>query len=192
MDWKTLAKNKWLLAIAAIGMLLLLIGSFFPPQKAKPTVSAMTSGTGQENNSTETSDNGSSNTPTQAALVEQSYDQQLEQILGQIQGINAVTVMVTVDSTGTLKVAQNRQSTKTANSGGSTTTTENDQVYSANNGEGDSSPFVVGNEQPSVRGVLVTVNADDFATAKAEIIESITNVLDVPAYKISVEPQKEN
>ncbi|GMA60616.1 hypothetical protein NZD89_13420 [Alicyclobacillus fastidiosus] len=197
MDLKTLLKNKWLLFIAAVGMLLLLVGSYLPSKHATPTLATSTLGltgnsTGQGSPSTGTSSSGASQ--DSVADIEQSYDSQLESILVKIQGVHAVTVMVTVDSSGTLSVAQNNSSSRTVTGSGasaSTTTTENDQIYTSDNGGGGNGPFVLSNIQPTVMGVLVTVNADDFATAKSEIIESITNVLDVPAYKISVEPQKE-
>ncbi|EPZ48957.1 hypothetical protein [Alicyclobacillus acidoterrestris] len=197
MDLKTLFKNKWLLFIAAIGILLLLIGSYLParhnPTSAVPTLGA--AATGDSGGSASTPPTNGAGQGDAVTQIEESYDSQLENILGKIAGIHAVTVMVTVDSTGTLNVAKNNSSSKTVTGSGSsssTTTTENDQIYTSNNGTGGNGPFVLSNVQPNVRGVLVTVNADDFAVAKSEIVESITNVLDVPAYKISVEPQKEN
>lgn len=198
MDWKVLTKNKWLLFLAAVGVLLLLIGSFIPSRSARPTFSPL--------NPAAASQRGDSSQPqaqtadtsqiSSASELEASYDQQLEQILSTIAGIHAVKVMVTVDSSGTLSVAKNDSASKTVSGAGgstsTTTTTKTDQIYTAGSSGQGGAPYVLSRQQPKVRGVLVTVNADDFVVAKSEIIESITNVLDVPEYKISVEPQKDN
>lgn len=196
MDWKVLLKNRWLLFLAGVGVIMLITSSFFPShpsRKAAATVAPSGSETlltqrqGAGNSTSVTS----SNPLNTAADIERQYDQSLENILGRIQGIHGVTVMVTVNSSGILHVAKNNTASTTVSGSGqsrSSTKSETAQIYS---GSVDSSgPYVLSNAQPQVKGVLVTVSADDFATAKSEIIQSITNVLDVPAYKISVEPQK--
>ncbi|WAH39001.1 hypothetical protein [Alicyclobacillus dauci] len=195
MDFKTLFQNKWLLAMAGIGILLLLVGSFFPPKADRPALSESVSVSQGSQPQTGTENTSGTNQAMTVEQIEAGYDQNLQQILSQIQGIHSIHVMVTVDSSGILTVAKNDSSSKTVSGSGSTqstTTSQSDQIYSGGNGVGGSGPYVLSTVQPNVRGVLVTVSADDFVVAKSEIIESITNVLDVPAYKISVEPQKGN
>jgi stage III sporulation protein AG len=189
MDLKPILNNKWLLVLGLIGILFLVIG---------PTLSQMVSIVSHPtaalpSNQTDTSGN-STNAVTPLTSYENAYDKQLTQMLSKIEGIHHVAVMVTLDSTGSVEVANNtKTSTQTQTSGStgkSTSTTSDTEVFTESNGSGNRVPYVVNRVTPQVRGVLVTVNANDFYVAKSEIIDAITNVLDVPAYKISVEPQK--
>lgn len=195
VEWKLLLKNRWLLFLAGVGAIMLITSSFFPSHASHSTTAALTTAAGTtaghgQTGSTAVSTPQATASDT-AADIERRYDLSLESILGQIQGIHGVTVMVTVNSSGILDVAKNNTSSDTVSGSGeskSSTKSETAQIYSG--GSGSSGPYVLSSAVPQVKGVLVTVNADDFATAKSEIIQSITNVLDVPAYKISVEPQK--
>lgn len=195
MDFQRVFKNKWLIAIGIIGVLLLVISSIGARKNSTETIapasafSTNTTPSGPTSTTTNTGDSLIAN----AQALENSYDAQLESILSKIAGIHAVTVMVTVNDSGSVTVAKNDTRTNTVTGSGSNasqTSSESDQIYSGSSENGG--PYVLSSSLPHVMGVLVTVRADDFIVAKAEIIESITNVLDVPAYKISVEPQKGN
>ncbi len=195
-NFNALVKNKWVLVLGVLGVLLLLFGSAFGGSgKAN---SGIASAESNQNPSPEgqNTPNGSPTAQAQLALAyETQFDKQLENILSKIDGINHVNVMATVDSTEILKLANNDMQTNSTQKNGQTTstsTTTNDQIFTTRNSDGSMAPVVVERVEPQVRGVLVTVAANDFTLAKAEIIESIQNVLDVPAYKISVEPQKVN
>ncbi|MCL6631650.1 MAG: hypothetical protein K6T63_03380 [Alicyclobacillus herbarius] len=184
MEWKRLLENKWLVVLGVIGVLCLLIGSFWPGSVA--AVATMSKNTGKSVSNTK------SDARTSTSGDSQQLDQQLTKMLQNIAGIHRVSVMITFDSNGSVEVANNVRKTITKQGGrsGSESTTTDTEVFSQRNGDGSDSPYVISRKTPTVRGVLVTVNADDFDLAKAEIIDAITNVLDVPAYKISVEPQK--
>ena len=189
MDWKPIVQNRWLLVLGALGVALLLFGSMW--NKTGPSVSTLAS-SGSSGNTTATNSTAAT-LSADASLIdpalafENAYDTQLSNILDQIAGVNSVHVMVTLDSTESLRLAQNVQSTKQASS-----STVNQQTMTVRLPDGSTEPVVIQRLAPAVRGVLVTVNATDFYTAKAEILDAITNVLDVPAYKISIEPQKQN
>ncbi|QQE76976.1 hypothetical protein [Alicyclobacillus sp. SO9] len=187
MDLKPIMQNKWLLVLGLIGVLFLLVGPILGQNvnlhKNNRTVSTLAK---PGSNSTSSSNQGG---------IQSAYEKQLASMLDNIQGINKVSVMVTLDSSGSVKVANDtRTSTQTqnaTNSGqASSSTTTDKQVFTQTNQNGDKVPYVIQRTTPKVRGVLVTVSAKDFYVAKSEIINAITNVLDVPAYKISVEPQK--
>lgn len=188
MDLRPIMQNKWLLVLGLFGVLLLLVGPVLGRNvnlhNNKPVVSTSTKPAANSTNSS-----------SQTGASQSSYDKQLTAMLQNIQGINNVSVMVTLDSNGSVKVANDTrtsvQSQQSSNSGQvSNSTTTDTQVFTQSNPNGDKVPYVVERTTPKVRGVLVTVNAKDFYVAKSEIINAITNVLDVPAYKISVEPQK--
>jgi stage III sporulation protein AG len=194
-DFKALGKNKWILALGVFGAVLLLFGSMFN-STGKSIVGTVAGTQGQNQTPNGQGQGAVSGTGTEAqqlaSAYESQYDKQLENILVKIDGINQVNVMVTVDSTEILKLASSDSQTNSTQKNGqtaSTSTTTNQQIFTIRNQDGSQTPVVIERVQPQIRGVLVTVAAKDFTLAKSEIIDAIQNVLDVPAYKISVEPQ---
>lgn len=189
MDWKPILQNRWLLVLGVLGVVLLLFGTMWnrTGSSVSTLASAGTAGKSGGGNTTSTALSTNASSVDPALAFENIYDSQLTSILDQVAGVNSVHVMVTLDSTESLQLAQDIQ--KTTQSSSSTVNQQPTTVRLAN---GSTAPVVIQRLAPAVRGVLVTVNARDFYTAKAEIIDAITNVLDVPAYKISIEPQKQN
>ncbi|QSO45882.1 hypothetical protein [Alicyclobacillus mengziensis] len=193
-------QNKWLLLLGGLGILFLLIGTLWNHTGAvvstlgggttqNPTASASSSGTGQPQR------NGGASNPI--IQMQSTYDTELTQVIDNLAGVNSAVVMVTLDSTNELSVANNvKKTTQTQNGGSgqssSQSTTVDNSVFTEHTSDGSSVPFVTSQHSPTVRGVVVLVNAKDFFVAKAEIIDAIGHVLDVPAYKISVEPKRSN
>ncbi|MBX6352922.1 MAG: hypothetical protein IRZ10_06260 [Thermoflavifilum sp.] len=192
MDFKPLLQNKWLLLLGLLGLACLVLGTFWNGGSHATVATGAPVAAGS--NQTQTSVSGGVPDSIDAITqLENQYDQRLAAMLKKIQGIQDVSVMVTLDASPQLEVANNvHKQTQTQTSGNQTvssSTSEDDQVFTQRTSDGSNEPFVVQTIQPQVRGVLVVVRADDFFAAKAEIIDAIRNVLDVPAYKISVEPQ---
>ncbi|MCY0896367.1 MAG: hypothetical protein OWS03_08795 [Alicyclobacillaceae bacterium] len=196
MDWKPLLKNKTLLVIGLLGLALLFFGTIWrsgstrvdnsgPSMLSRSQVSASATGDGVR---------GTGDSSNLLFQEEKEEDEQLEAILSQIAGIHGVHVMVALKSAETIQYAENQQITKSTTSQNGTSTTNssttNNQIFTARNSDGSEAPLVIARDEPRVSGVLVTVAANDFVIAQSEIISAIKNVLDVPAYKISVEPQK--
>ncbi|MCL6445544.1 MAG: hypothetical protein K6T83_19165 [Alicyclobacillus sp.] len=200
MDLKPLMQNKWLLALGILGVLCLLLGSFWNGTgRVLPTMASLSSANQNIPGPPGTSSGASSALEPTANVdatltLQTAYQKQLAAILQKIAGIHHVNVMVTLDSSNTLEVANTvRKTTQTQVNGSERTESSSvDTSPYTQTVDGNQVPFVMQSSSPSVRGVLVTVAADDFYVAKAEIIDAITNVLDVPAYKISVEPEKVN
>lgn len=191
MDWKPFLQNRWLLVLGVLGIALLLFGSVW--SKTGGAVSTLAAKQGQTSNGLASGNatlSANVDTIDPALAFENLYDTQLTSMLNEVAGVNGVHVMVTLDATETLQLAKSLQKTTQQQGSGKGSTTVNEQPVTIRSQDGSDQPVVVDRLAPAVRGVLVTVNADDFYTAKAEIIDAITNVLDVPAYKISVEPQK--
>ncbi len=187
MDWKPLKENKWLMVLAVLGVLFLIFGSFLGKGKAVQTLAGSPSTTAQQGQT----QSASSSSSDSASSIEQQTQDELTKMLDNIEGIQSVSVMITYTSTGSVEVANNTTKTETtSSSGNSLSTTESTNIFTETNSSGDRVPYVVKRTAPTVQGVLVTVQADDFYLAREEIIDAITNVLDVPAYKITVEPQK--
>lgn len=192
MDFKSLLKNKWLVVLAVIGVACLLFGSLWSGvSPSSDSNSSKVPSAAEEQPSAVTPTVNSNNPVTN---LEQVYDTDLQNIISSFQGVHSVNVMVTLDNTQNLQVATDTSRTDTVSGGsnGQHSTTTQTNVYTDHNADGSSTPFVIEQQSPTVRGVLVSVNADDFYTAKAEIIDGIQHVLDVPAYKITVEPKKDN
>jgi stage III sporulation protein AG len=160
-------------------------------QAQNTTASAPSSGTGPSQGVS------SASNPNPIVQMQATYDTELTQVIDNLAGVNSAVVMVTLDSTNELSVANNVKKTTQTQTGGSgqsnsQSTTVDNSVFTEHTPDGSSVPFVTSQRSPTVRGVVVLVDAKDFFIAKAEIIDAIGHVLDVPAYKISVEPKRSN
>ncbi|MCL6453194.1 MAG: hypothetical protein K6T78_06130 [Alicyclobacillus sp.] len=199
MDWKPFLQNKWLVMLAVLGVVLILFGTLW--NRANPSIPTLSSARQAGTSSAEAAANqpasalGTGSTADPVLAMEQAYDQQLTAIIDQLAGVQGAVVMVTLDSTNQLEVANDSRTTtqtQRTSSGTSSQTSQDNSVYTERQADGSSVPFVTAQQAPVVRGVLVLVDADDFAVARAEIIDAIGHVLDVPAYKISVQPKRSN
>lgn len=203
MDFKLLLKNRWLLVLGGIGILLLLFGSVWNGRSAAISTLSPVVSPAAQNQQTQTgapqsstpggAGNGNASDPNSIAGLEAAYGSDMQHMLSNLMGVNAISVMVSLNATNSLTLATTvRQSTDTTSTTGKEThrsQTVDSQPFTETNG-GNSVPYVIRTTSPQVTGVLVLVNAKDFYVAKAEIIDAITNVWDVPAYNISVEPEK--
>ncbi|GAY75183.1 hypothetical protein NBRC111894_737 [Sporolactobacillus inulinus] len=52
--------------------------------------------------------------------------------------------------------------------------------------DGNKVPVVIGNEQPTVRGVIVVARGADQSSTKVAIMDAVSTVLDLPSYKVTV------
>jgi len=152
MNWNLLLKQRGLVALGALGVVLLAFSWLWPGARWQPVSSSVPANTGVAGSTWPWNATGTDQGPQGLVSMASYYENELQSMLEKLPGVNAVSVLVTLAQNGQLA------------SGGA-------------NGVG-------------VLGVLVTVDADDFVQAKTEIVDAITNVLDVPAYKITVEPQK--
>ncbi|OFW75354.1 MAG: hypothetical protein A2201_02525 [Alicyclobacillus sp. RIFOXYA1_FULL_53_8] len=197
MNLKPILQNKWLLVLAALGVLFILFGTFWSGSgKSLASLAQATQSNNSDITSAGVTGQGGGSSTDPAFALQSAYEKQLTTMLEQLQGIHQVSVMLTLYSTGGVQVANNqRTTTQTSNNGNqvvSSSSTQDTEVFTQRTQNGSQVPYVVKQFAPTVRGVFVTVSADDFFVAKAEIIDAIQHVLDVPAYKISVEPKKVN
>lgn len=193
MDPKLLLKNRWLLALGIVGIICLVVGSLWNGRSAANAVMASVqtpsttnaNGVGASQVSTPTASDSS---PSAISAIEATDAAQMQQMLGKLAGVNAIAVMVSVSGSNQLTLANSVRSTSDTTGNGHSVSTDKQPFTESVNGS--TLPVVVASTPPQVSGVLVLVNAQDFYLAKAEIIDAITNVWDVPAYNISVEPEK--
>jgi stage III sporulation protein AG len=185
-------KGKYILLIALIGILLILMSNVLTKEKG-------TSPYDQQNEpdiSLPDSDIEEVSLTTDVNEIESSYNSNLEAMLNQIKGISEVEVMVNVDSTNVQVYEKDlivgaQTTDETDKNGGERTvedeTKETKLVYVR---QGDQEvPIKVQTKKPDVRGVFVVAKGVDDPSNKQLIVESISKVLDVPTYRISVMPK---
>ena len=133
---------------------------------------------------------------TNVSEIEAHYEKSLQTMLNQIQGVSEVEVMVNVDSTNVQVYEKDlivgKQSTEETDKNGGRRTVEDEtqETKLVFIRQGDQEvPVLVQTKKPEIRGVFIIAKGADNATTKQWIIESVSKVLDVPSYKISVMPR---
>ncbi len=194
---KKLLGNKWLLALTAIGLLLLLFGASgggsSPPGSTHATPVLAPAQSTANNALTGTSSTNGDTALNAAMAYENYYDRTLTNMLNQIQGISNVMVMVTVASTPINEYGQNsvvtRQNTVQSGSGSrSTTTSQSTQstLVTVQNSNGNQVPVVVDELMPRVTGVLVVAKSGNEIIMQSEITNAVQDALGIPSYEITV------
>lgn len=182
-----------MMILAAIGLALLLGGRLFSDgAPAEEDSRQVFSG----RDAKDLSDIKSESDSTTLSSIEQQetyMNQNLKSILEQIQGVTDVSVMVTLSSTEK-KIYQNnvsKQDNRTVEEdqkGGTREMNErqeDSQVVMVEK-EGNKEPVVIGEEQPSVRGVIVVAAGAEQPVVQVRIMEAVATVLDIPTYKVKV------
>lgn len=184
--------RKYIIAIGLIGILLILISNVLA------TKNETTMDTSQETTdaSVHEEDIEEVSLITNVIEIEASYEKDLQAMLNQIKGVSEVEVMVNVDSTNINIYEKDlifgTQTTDESDRNGGIRNVEDETretklVYIR---QGDQEvPILVQTKKPEVRGVFIIAKGVENATVKKWIIESVSKVLDVPTYRISVMPK---
>ena len=145
---------------------------------------------------------GETEVPEQTAQEIQSQEEAMEQALAdtlaQVDGVGAVRVALTLESTNRKIVEKDvpdSQSSETRTSGDETSenssfSQEESTVYERD-GSGAETPYVVSEEYPAVRGVLIVAEGGDNPVVVQEIQEAVMALFGVDAHKIKVMKMKE-
>lgn len=184
-------KYKLIIVIALIGVLFIVVSNLFSPSNdVDRMVNDEVDTTVDERDIEEVS------LITNVSEIETHYEKELQTMLNQIQGVSEVEVMVNVDSTNVQVYEKDlivgRQSTEETdrNGGRRTVEDETEETKLVFIRQGDQEvPILVQTKKPEIRGVFIIAKGADNATTKQWIIESVSKVLDVPSYKISVMPK---
>lgn len=174
---------KWTYVMGALGLVLILSGSFGSKQETK-----------QPETAAETKEISTDRMTISG--YERLYEEKLAQILNQIQGVADVTVMVNLESTEEIVLAenvQNQRQTTTENDkqgGNRTITTFNENKQLVMTKGSPDKPVVLRTIKPHVRGVLVVARGAEQPRVQALIMESVQRVLEVPPHRISIQPKK--
>ncbi|TXL67943.1 stage III sporulation protein AG [Cerasibacillus terrae] len=184
----------YIIIIGLIGLLLLIVGNIFTPEKENDLeVEQYSHETTQESNQ---NNHDPSSTTTDYKTLEKSYEKDLQNMLENIQGVTGVEVMVNLDSTNIKIYEKNlikgKQVTDEQDKNGGSReieeNTEETQIVVVRQGDKET-PLQVQTKKPDVRGVFVTAKGVEQPTTKKWVIEAVSRVLDVPTHKVSVMPK---
>ncbi|MCR2803115.1 stage III sporulation protein AG [Paenibacillus soyae] len=190
---KRIRTLRILLIVGGIGAALMLINSFLPyrdvespAQDPNPPPSAEEAW----------SQNASAGSPFET--IEGKLESRLKDILEKIVGVDGVNVLVTVESTEEIVVAQEKNESQSI-------TDENDRnggvrhITSINKEgkvvlyevSGDQKPIITKTLNPRIRGVIIVAKGAENATVRQLIIHAVERGLSVSTNRISVIPSKQ-
>ena len=144
------------------------------------------------------SNNSKKVTPVQAvkeaanddATYEQQIEKRLASILTKMEGVGQVSVMVTTYSDEEKVLAEDKnessQQTDEKDQAGGTRSSQN---ISSNHQvvlQSGNTPYVIKENKPEIKGVLILAEGADDSVVRSEITEAVANLLDVPVHKVSV------
>ena len=111
-------------------------------------------------------------------------ESKLVAILSQIKGAGNVSVMLSVDGSPELIYAMDSDSKVSSNSSGSTTTNSSTPIIVQTSS--GSSPLVLSENLPVVKGVIVVSSGASDIAIKLDILNAVSTLLDISTDKISV------
>lgn len=184
---KKWGKEEWIILILA-GIFLLIV--FFPDSKAKETSSQEVS----ENSAEQSRQSG------QEVSYKTQMEEELEEVLKSIDGIDMVKVMITLETSEedvVLKESKNvKETTVEEDSQGGTreinsTSVEETVCYGEALGE-STGPYVTYTIAPKVEGVLIVVGGNQAGTLRTQIVKAVQALFDVESHKVVVIKMKES
>ncbi|SFD53058.1 stage III sporulation protein AG [Lentibacillus persicus] len=187
----------YIIVIGLIGLLLIILSNVFSMGEPEENDSSINldSTDNAEQSTNETFSNKSAET-TAVDEIEASYEDDLQEMLNQIQGVSEAEVMVNLESTKVKIYEKNliagQQVTEESDTNGGTRdiedTQKETQVVLVNQGDKEV-PLLVRTEKPDVRGVFVVAKGVDHASVEQRVVESISRVLNAPTHRVSVMPK---
>jgi len=113
------------------------------------------------------------NAPEHLALSEQDVERRLEKVLSSIRGAGTVRVMITYESGPELVTAMS-------------TDTNSNIAENVEAGSGGTTPIVLTEKQPNVRGVIVVAEGAADIAVRLNLQRAVQTVLSIPASSIEV------
>lgn len=128
---------------------------------------------------------------------EERFVLELTAMLNQIQGVDNVMLILTTESSGRLELVTDREETKRSTveddaGGGTREITEETLRWShviLRDAQGRETPVVIQENLPRYRGVLVVACGVENPAVKAQVVEALRAVLDLPEHRITVLPR---
>lgn len=121
----------------------------------------------------------------------------LQSILGLVDGVGDIQVMITFKSVEEKQVAYNKTESSSVtsesdNQGGERVTeqTSADQNAIMVNENGENTPLIITENYPDIKGVIVVAQGASDPQIKYKLMKCVENTLDLPAHKVAVYPKK--
>ena len=111
-------------------------------------------------------------------------ESKLENVLSQIKGAGNVKVMVTLEGSPELVYAMDSNEKVSNSQNGSTTTSSSSPILV--DSKGSSSPLILTEKLPKVKGVIVVSTGASDIGIKLDILKSVSTLLDISTDKINV------
>lgn len=132
-----------------------------------------------------------------SASQAEEMEEKLERALAQVDGVGAVEVVLSLESTNQKVVEKDTPSSRSSqeNSGGeesgsaSSVSTQESTVYQTDS-DGSETPYVVRENYPEIRGVLVVAQGGGDPVVVQQIQEAVMALFRVEAHKIKVMKMK--
>ncbi|WP_088072850.1 stage III sporulation protein AG [Gottfriedia luciferensis] len=196
--------RKYVLALLGLGICWMIASGLFANSNQKTNsmlspISTETSGKAKtEQQAVETLGSGGGKSSSNSiASYEKKYEQQLTDTLNNMAGVSDVRVEVNLQGSEkkvyqTNKTNRTQETDETDKQGGKRNIddqSQEEQIVIIDNGD-KQEPVVVETEMPRIRGVLVIAKGAENLEVKQMIREAVTRLLDVPSYRVSVQPKK--
>ncbi|HET7657291.1 MAG TPA: stage III sporulation protein AG [Bacillales bacterium] len=182
--------------VLAIGIGLMLIGSFFPNGDSKKHQAVVTAKQNEPDQSTFGQSNRSG--PSSVIEYEHYYANELKDALENVYGVSGVIVEVHITTSKTKIVGENNSvdsqtTTEQDKQGGTRKITQHNEKHEPViiNGNGKDQPLIIGTKQPEISGVVVVTGGGDNPQVKLWVKQAVHSLLGVPEYRIAVLPKKQ-
>ncbi len=192
---KKISVFRWLIILGLVGVAIVLFSSFVNVKKVD------NENIGREPPSSNPTQATFQNTDSQVdsfGSIEEVFENNIKEILEKIVGVGTVDVLVTVDSTEEMVIQRNvkdSQQTSQENdaNGGKRNTTQytRDGEIVTYESSGNETPIVTKKVKPQIRGVLIVAKGAENKVVRELVIDAVGKGLNVPSYRISVVPRKQ-
>lgn len=192
---KKISVFRWLIILGLVGVAIVLFSSFVNVKKVD------NENIGREpptNTPTQETFQNTSAQPDTFGSIEEVFENNIKEILEKIVGVGTVDVLVTVDSTEEIVIQRNvkdsqQNSEESDANGGKRTTTQytRDGEIVTYDSSGSETPIITKKVKPQIRGVLIVAKGAENQVVRNLVIDAIAKGLNVPSYRISVVPRKQ-
>lgn len=188
LESRNLKKNFYnLLIVLLIGVLIILVSSFFTNDNESTETIATKDKTSEESVIKEQEVNEA------LSSYESGQKEQLKSILSSINGVGKVEVMLTVESTSekvpAVDITKSTTNTNEKDTSGGTreNVQENDgaKVVMSNTGEANT-PLILKVLNPKINGVVIVAEGGEDKTLQYNIIKTVSTLYNIPEHKVSV------
>ncbi len=167
----TLTKIKWLAVVLVVVVVIIVFGNF--------------------STSTNTINNSANILEYDSTYYVSSLDysakleDKLQKVLSNIDGVGHVEVMITLDSSIELVLAESSKGQNSGSLVGDSYAVEVTSPIIIDKGDREE-PLIIKEILPNVKGVLVVLSGDNSVTTRLNIIQAVQSLLDISASKIQV------